>query len=124
MTSILLSKDDAEHPVPEPWRSTFRQVANAFAAGDLQLSGNAIEDVAPVDEASADFFRESARSYGDDLAPLNDATWERSIYRWMDGYWQFLVDLTTEQEPVSDLTLHAKLDEITGQLQLESVHVP
>ena len=121
MISILLAKDDAEHPVPEPWRSKFRQVADAFAKGDFQLCDNAIEGVAPVDVALADFFRESARSYGDDLAPLNDATWERSIYRWMDGYWQFLVDLTTEQEPVSDLALHAKLDERTGQLQLESV---
>ncbi len=102
----------------------FRQIANSFAEGDFQLCDNAIEGVAPVDVTLADFFRESVRSYGDDLAPLNDATWERSFYRWMDGYWQFLVDLTTEQEPVSDLALHAKLDEKTGQLQLASVHVP
>lgn len=124
MISILLAKDDAEHSVPEPWRSKFRRVADAFAAGDFELNDNAIEGVAPVDQALAEFFRESAQSYGDDLAPLNDATWERSIYRWTDGYWLFLVDLTTEQEPVSDLALHAKLDERTGQLHLESVHVP
>ena len=102
----------------------FRQIANAFAEGDFQLCDNAIEGVAPVDVTLADFFRESVRSYEDDLAPLNDATWERSFYRWMDGYWQFLVDLTTEQEPVSDLALHAKLDEKTGRSQLASVHVP
>ena len=28
----MLQKDDAEHPVPEPLRSTFRQIAGAFAA--------------------------------------------------------------------------------------------
>ena len=124
MTSILLAKDNAEHSVPEPWRARFRQIANAFAAGDFQLRDNGIEGVAPVDVALADFFRESAQSYGDDLTSLNEATWERSIYRWMDGYWLFLVDLTTKQEPVSDLALHARLDERIGQLQLESVHVP
>jgi hypothetical protein len=33
----MLQKDDAEHPVPEPLRSTFRQIAGAFVAGDFQL---------------------------------------------------------------------------------------
>lgn len=43
----------------------------------------------------------------------------------MDGYWQVLVDLTTAAEPVSDLTLHAKLYEGNGsRLEIDSVHVP
>ena len=124
MTSILLAKDEAEHTVPEPWRSKFRQIANAFAVGDFQMCDTTIEGVEPIDVSLANFFREISQSYGDELAPLNEATWERSIYRWMDGYWQFLVDLTTKHEPVSDLTLHAKLDEQTGLLRIESVHVP
>lgn len=124
MSSISLAKDDAEHRVPEPWRTKFRQIAEAFAAGDFQLNAHAVEGLAPIDLASADFFRESSCAYGDDLAQLNDATWERSIYRWMDGHWLFLVDLTTAQEPVSDLALHARLEEKTGLLVLDSVHVP
>jgi hypothetical protein len=43
----------------------------------------------------------------------------------MDGYWQFLVDLTTAGEKASDLTLHAKLnDGAPPRLEIQSVHVP
>ena len=124
MGPINLERDDTEHPVPEDLRSKFRQIAIAFAADDFQLVQHSIDGVAPVDDALAKYLKDSATSYGDALAPLNEATWERSIYRWMDGYWQFLVDLTTENEPVSDLALHAILDETSGQLQVTSVHVP
>ncbi|NVD45915.1 DUF7668 domain-containing protein [Qipengyuania atrilutea] len=124
MSLISLAKDDTEHRVPEPWRTKFRQIAEAFAAGDFQLNDHSIEGLAPIDLASADFFRDSSRAYGDDLASLDDATWERSVYCWIDGHWEFLVDLTTEHEPVSDLALHARLEERTGLLILDSVHVP
>jgi len=118
-------KDDVEHSIPEPWRTTFRQIANAFAAGDYELRRHTVEGVAPVAPATAAQMAASVSAYGDVLAPLNDATWEGSVYRWMDGYWQVLVDLTTAREPVSDLTLHAKLYEGNGsRLEIESVHVP
>lgn len=121
----MLKKDDAEHPVPEQWRSTFRQIASAFAAGDFQLRDHPIDGVAPVDAATAQHIANNVAAYGAPLAPLNDATWDRSVYRWMEGYWQMLVDLTTEGEPVSDLTLHAKLFEADGfRLEISSVYVP
>lgn len=121
----MLEKDDAEHPVPEPWRSTFRQITNAFIAGDFQLRDHQIDRVDPVDAATARYIADSVADYGEPLAPLNDATWDRSIYRWMDGYWQMLVDLSTDGEPVSDLTLHAKLFEADGfRVVIDSVHVP
>ena len=69
-------------------------------------------------------WRRSSARYGDALAPLDDATWIRSIYQWEQGYWEFLVDLTTENQPVSDLTLHAKLWEADFRLEIWSVHVP
>jgi len=59
----------------------------------------------------------------DSLAPLSEQTWERSVYRWMDRYWQVAVDLTTTVEPVSDLTLHAKLHE-GGEVEVYGVYVP
>ena len=46
----MLQKDDAEHPVPEPLRSTFRQMAGAFVAGDFQLCHHPIEALAPLNE--------------------------------------------------------------------------
>lgn len=43
----------------------------------------------------------------------------------MGGYWQFLVDLTTDSEEVSDLTLHVTLrDAEPPTLEIGSVHVP
>jgi hypothetical protein len=122
----MLQKDDAEHPVPEPLRSTFRQIADAFTAGDFQLRDHPIHGVRPIDPDTAKWIADNISAYGETLAPLNEETWDRSIYRWMDGYWQMLVDLTTSSEPVSDLTLHAKLYEAGGDfaLAVEAVYVP
>ncbi len=73
----------------------------------------------------AEFIAEQIAAYGDDLVPLSEAVWQRSIYRWMDGYWEFLIDLSTTRETVSDLALHAKLfDDQYGRIQVWSVHVP
>lgn len=121
----MLVKDEGEHPVPEQWHSTFGQVVDAFVAGDFQLSRHSIVGVAPIEPAKAKSIADNILAYGDPLAPLNDETWDRSAYRWMDGYWQVLVDLSTAGEPVSDLALHARIYE-TGESRLEitSVHVP
>ncbi len=122
----MLQKDDAEHSVPVPMRSTVRQIADAFVAGDFQLRDHPIAGVEPISADTAKCIADNVAAYGETLAPPNEATWERSIYRWMDGYWLMLVDLTTTSEPVSDLSLHAKLYE-TGDdfaLVIEAVYVP
>jgi hypothetical protein len=121
----MLLMDEAEHPIPVPMRPLFRQVAAALAAGDLELSSLGIAGVAAIPPETARHIGACVTAYGDTLAALNDATWERSVYRWMHGYWQFLVDLSTAQETVSDLTLHARLYEGDGRrLEIDSVHVP
>lgn len=122
----MLTKDDDEHPVTEQLRSTFRQIADAFVAGDFQLSYHQIAGVRPIDSATAKWIADNISAYGDVLAPLNEETWDRSTYRWMEGYWRILVDLTTRSEPVSDLTLHAKLYETNGgfELVVDAVYVP
>ena len=118
-------KDDAEHPIPEEWRTTFREIARAFAAGDYELRHHPLENVAPVPPAIARHIAANVAAYGAALAPLNDATWDWSVYRWMEDYWLVLVDLTTVAEPVSDLTIHAKLREGQGaRLEIDSVHIP
>lgn len=118
----MLQKDDAEHALPQPLRSTFRQIADAFVAGDFQLQDHSVERVRPISPETAKWISESVAAYGDSLAPLNEQTWERSVYRWMDGYWQTAVDHTTSAEPVSDLTLHAKLYE-GGDVEIHGVYV-
>ena len=122
--SVML-KDDGEHPIPAAWRVSLRQIASAFVVGDFELRKHPVQGVAPIEHATAKHIAENVTAYGERLAPLNDATWERSVYRWMNGYWDILVDLTTEVEAVSDLTLHATLQEAEGsRLEITSVHVP
>ena len=84
-----------------------------------------LDGVAPIDEDTARFIAGQIAAYGAALAPLSDEVWQRSIYLWMDGYWEFLIDLSTTEEPVSDLALLAKLygDE-DGRIEVSSVHVP
>lgn len=121
----MLCKDDAEHPVPEPVRAVFRRIADAFVAGDFQLQTHPVAEVKPIDPETAQRMRDYISAYGDSLAHLDEEAWERSVCLWMDGYWQVLVDLTTASEPVSDLTLHARLYEKEGgfEVVLEGVWV-
>lgn len=121
----MLQRDDAEHEVSLEWRGHFAQIVDAFLLDDFLLSDHPIDRVQPVSSATAEAIVNNVTAYGATLAALNTATWERSVYRWMDGYWLFLVDLTTDDEEVSDLTLHAKLhDASDARLEIQSVHVP
>jgi hypothetical protein len=121
----MLAKDDAEHAVPAMLHGMLSNVADAFAAGDYLLQDHAIEGVKPIDPTTAGWIAKSIAAYGDSLTALHPSTWDRSIYRWMDGYWDLLVDLSTTRERVSDLTLHAKLHDTEPlALEIESVHVP
>jgi hypothetical protein len=119
-----LDKSDGEHPVPSTWRSVFEDIVRAFAAGDFQLIERTVDGVAPIDEERAKHFELCADSYGDTIIELDPEVWDRSIYARTFGGWQFLIDLTTRSEQVSDLVLHAKFDEATRLLELQSVHVP
>ncbi|MET0360313.1 MAG: hypothetical protein ABW048_01045, partial [Sphingobium sp.] len=89
------------------------------------LQAHLIDGVLPTGQSTAQFIADSIRAYGDPIAPLKQATWDWAVYRWMDGYWQFLVDLTTEGEDVSDLTLRATLRDCdNARIEVQSVHVP
>jgi hypothetical protein len=121
----MLAQDDEEHPVPEDMRPRFQELIAAFVAGDFQLSRHALDGVAPIDANSARLFRERIVAYGDNLASLSDEVWQRSAYRWMEGHWDFVIDLSTNQQPVSDLALHAKLfGGPRGRIEVWSIHVP
>ena len=118
-------KDDDEHPVPTQLRERFQQLIAAFATGDLQLITARLDGIAPIDRKTADSIAGTIAAYGSALAPLREETWERSVYRWMDGEWQFLIDLSTIDETVSDLVLHARLaDDETFRIEVQSIHVP
>ena len=122
--SMSLARDAQEHPVPVPVRDRVRSIVDAFVEGDLSLEHHPIEGVECVDPRTAAFIARSIAEYGDTLAALDEATWERSCYRWMDGFWEILVDLTTSREAVSDLTLHIKMHDVPRRIEICSVHTP
>ncbi|WP_298160692.1 hypothetical protein [Brevundimonas sp.] len=121
---IALARNDEEHPIPPALRDTFRLVVEAFAAGDFTLRERPVKGVANVDPGTAKFIEQTLATCGDALMPLNEAVWERSCYRWMDGYWSMLVDLSTRRQIVSDMTLHADMQEATRIMHIRSVHIP
>ena len=121
----MLARDDSEHPVPEGFRRRFSELVSALVAGNFCLSNPTIKGVAPINPSLADFIVDQIEAYGTALAPLSDEVWGRSVYAWDGAHWQFLIDLTTTEEPVSDLVLHARLrDDDNGQIEVWSVHVP
>jgi len=98
---------------------------DALVAGDFRLSTHRLDGVGPIDENLADFIAEQVKAYGATLAPMNEQVWQRSVYAWDGSNWQFLIDLTTTEEPVSDLVLHARLPaNEEGRIEVWSVHVP
>lgn len=124
IVGLMLARDDKEHPIPEGLRPRFRDLVGALVAGDFQLSNPRLDGVAPIDARLGDFIAEQINAYGATLAPLSEEVWERSIYVWDSPNWQFLIDLSTTEEPVSDLVLHARADGEKGLIEVWSVHVP
>lgn len=125
LATLILAQDDKEHPVPEQLRPRFKALVAAFVAGDYRLSRHPLEGIAPIDGDTAQVIEGQIAAYGATLVPLNDEVWQRSIYLWMDDYWEFLIDLSTTRDSASDLALHAKLfGGPSGRIEVSSVHVP
>lgn len=121
----MLERDNMEHPIPLKWHVAFQNMVTSFISGDFTLSHSSCDQIAPVDPLIAQSIADNISAYGCTLAPLNPAVWDHAVYRWMNGYWQFLIDLTTTAEPVSDLVIHARLrDDRLARLEVQSVHVP
>ena len=121
-TTAMLEQDDQEHPVPADLRGVFERIVEAFVMGDRVL--DRVGEAAIIDTETAEFIQASIDAYGDALAPLDPAVWERSCYAWAGDHWQVLVDLTTRHEAVSDLTLHADVRLNALRVTVQSVHVP
>lgn len=107
----MLSKDDDEHAIPVALRGKFSTLIASFVTGDFTTRH---EGVVPISVEVAGLIARNVRAYGDVLVPLRAETWGGSSYRWMNGYWQVIVDLSTEGEPVSDLALHARIGDRPG----------
>ncbi|MDK2769832.1 MAG: hypothetical protein KYX69_19185 [Sphingomonas sp.] len=117
-------RDEQQHSIPEELRGHFVRIVDAFVAGDYSLQSAGIAGVDPIDADTAEYIEKCIAAYGDALAPLDPAVWERSCYGWSGDHWEMLVDLTTQHQEVSDLTLHVDVRLDPLRIAVRSVHVP
>ena len=121
---MRLAQDEQEHPIPEELRGLFVQIVDALVAGNYSLRAAGLASVEPIDADTVEYIEACITAYGDSLAPLDPAVWERSCYGWQGDHWEMLVDLTTQHQQVSDLTLHASVRLDPLRVAARSVHVP
>lgn len=124
-TIPVLQDEDNERPVPTAWRRTLIDIVQSFKEGDFRLE-RGIDGVQSVSVQEANRLSGNIAAYGDQLASLPEATWRTSIYRWMRGYWDVLIDLYTVREGSSDLVLFVRVYEKNGKysFEVQSINVP
>ena len=123
--SVVLSEDDKEHPIPTILRPAFESIAAAFAAGDFRLKSVKLPEVVPIESDLAADFAANVSDYGEQLITLHPEVWDRACYSFQRTHWDAIIDLSTRNEQVSDLAMHARI-RTTPDLQIEiwSIHVP
>ena len=121
----IVKVEEEELPIPTIWRQTFIDIVEAFKQGDFRLK-NSIESVHPLTECEAERIERNIADYGDVLESLPDTVWTTSVYRWMRGHWEVLIDLYTQNEGLSDLVMFVKVteNEMKYWFTVESIHVP
>ncbi|QNA91132.1 hypothetical protein G4G28_18780 [Massilia sp. Dwa41.01b] len=102
-----------------------KNVVDAFALQDYALADR-VSGVAPISEDTAIQIREYIEDYGATLLPLPEASWDTSVCIWMNGHWDALVDLWTEEEGRSDLVLQVQVSEADNgyAVTVHMVYVP
>lgn len=115
---------EQELPIPTTWRKTLIAIVDAII--NENLNQHNISYVKPVSREDVTYIQSNIIDYGEELIPLPKSTWDTSIYVWMNGFWEILLDLFTVEEGRSDLVLLLRVYEHTTNYQFEvmSVHVP
>lgn len=116
--------ENEELPVPMIWRQTIYKIVDELKKGNFQIQG--IKNVDPLDVSNAETIRKSIDYYDDKILPLPEETWSTSTYRWVLDHWEIIIDLFTEREGLSDLSLFINVSENSSDytFQVESIHVP
>ena len=121
----VVKNEDEELPVPTVWRKPLADIVACLALGEFsKLPG--LPAVTLRDEEVCRNIESYVRAYGRKVTSLPEESWRTSIYLWMDGYWDVLVDLFTVEEGCSDLVLFVRVHpkEDSYIFRIESVHVP
>lgn len=126
METVPIEKDDErELPVPTAWRSALKQLADKAVLG-TEIKDSSDIEIGKIDSKTALSHRYNVESYPDALGPLNDKSWETSIYIWESPYWAILIDLSDVNGETTDLVLHAKIFETRERFKIEPglIYVP
>lgn len=114
--------EDKELPVPTVWRDSISKIVDSIPFGKTMENLPYLAHVSPED---AKYFSKNISDYGKIIDPVSPMTWVTSIYLWMDGYWDVLVDLFSGGERI-DLVLFLRVTESDDgyKFYVESIHVP
>ena len=126
METVPVEKDDErELPVPTVWRSALKQLADKAVLG-IEITTQLDIEIGKIDSKTASSHRYNIEGYPDALGPLNDKSWETSVYIWDSPCWRVLVDLTDIDGQVTDLVLHANVKETDKGFLIEPslIYVP
>lgn len=110
--------NEFEKPVPTAWRSALKQLADKVVFG-TEIKNQPDIEIDEIDSKTESSHRFNIESYADALGPLNDKTWETSIYIWDAPYWAILVDLSDVNGETTDLVLHTKVFETQEGYKIE-----
>ena len=121
----VLKHEDNERPIPTAWRNTIVAIVDSFKKGDFKLECG-IPFVQAVSAEDATRIAGNIEDYGAVLSSLPADTWRTSVCRWMQEYWDVLIDLYTVGEGESDLVMFIRAyeDGEAYRFQVQSVHVP
>ena len=121
----VTKNEDEELPVPTEWRKPLADIVECLASGEFSklssLPAVTLEGGWGWQDIDA-----YIRDYGCKLTSLPQESWRTSIYLWMGGYWDVLVDLFTVEEGPSDLALSLRVYPREGSytFRIEWLHVP
>jgi hypothetical protein len=123
--AVVLKDPENQIKIPSIWRGKLSEIVNAFKDGDFELS-TPIVNVPKLPEDRAKAIQKNIENYGAKLISLPNDSWDTSVCQWMEGYWDILVDLFTEEEGASDLALWVRVTEANGDFTFNvlSVYVP
>lgn len=127
MTFVSLTYDtENEQPVPTLWRETLNAIVDAICSDDPASSIGALENVS-IGDQTLEISAYQMKWYPASKVSVGVETWNRSICMWNSGYWDVLVDLFVDDDPVlSDLVLSAKVTPVAEgfHFEIEFVYVP
>jgi hypothetical protein len=120
----VIECEDQELPVPTEWRKPLADIVECLASGEFSKLSS-LPAVSLEGGWGWQAIETYIRDYGCTLTSLPEESWRTSIYLWMGGYWEVLVDLFTVEEGRSDLALFVRAHPRKGSyiFQIMSVHV-